>query len=69
MTQPRTCQATRYSSKPCTFDGPRWDVVYTLTNGTEHDRHPACFDHALAEVDRHHASNGMARCEMVEASR
>lgn len=63
-TDPPTCQATRYGAGPCTPDGPRFDVVYTASDGTELDRHPACFRHALAETDRHHASAGIARCDM-----
>lgn len=42
-TDPPTCQATRYGAGPCTPDGPRFDVVYTASDGTELDRHPACF--------------------------
>jgi hypothetical protein len=34
--------------------------------GAETDSHPACFQHGLAEVDRHHASGGIARAELKE---
>lgn len=63
------CAATRYASGACTPDGAIFDVVTTTSNGKEADRHPACFRHALAEVERHHASAGIARCEFVETDR
>lgn len=59
------CQATRYDPRPC--EGPvKFDVIYYNANGVVLHRHPACFRHALAEVDRHHASAGIARCEFLE---
>lgn len=62
---PRSCESTRYGRYRECNGRPEFDVVYsTGTPPTEHDRHPACFRHALAEVDRHYASAGMAQCEM-----
>lgn len=55
----RDCQARRYGRNPCT-DTPDFDIVYRSSNGAELDRHSACFTHGLAEVERHHASAGMA---------
>lgn len=50
---------------PC--DGPaRFEVVITLSNGTEHERHAACFRHGLDEVDRAVAAASMARHELRE---
>lgn len=63
----RECQSTRYDPRPC--EGPaRFDVVYRVGQPRrEHDRHPACFRHGLAEVDAHHTADGMSECELVEA--
>lgn len=63
----RTCEATRYAPGPC--EGPaRFDIVYRVGQPRrEHDRHPACFRHGLAEVDRHHASGAISEIDMVEA--
>jgi len=69
----RTCQSVRYAPrKPCTFDGPKWDVVtYTRARETDPwkvgDRHAACFDHGLAEVDGFGSIVGAARCELKPA--
>ena len=61
----RECAATRYAKGEC--DSPaKFDVVYRNTNGAVLDRHPACFRHGLAEVDRHAASGGIARCDLEE---
>lgn len=63
----RICEATAYDrNRPC--DGPvKFDVVYrTGDPRKEFERHPACFRHGLAEVDRHHTAAGMAECELVE---
>lgn len=65
----RQCAAQRYSQrKPCS-DVPEFNVVYRSTDGRVLDRHPACFTHGLAEVDRHHASAGMASCDLEPAER
>lgn len=59
----RTCLADRARScdKPPTFD-----VIY-LSRGKVVDRHPACFEHGLAEVDRAHASGSIAEARLVDA--
>ena len=60
----RSCESKGYGRTPC--NGPAdFDVVYTSGKGSELDRHPACFAHGLAEVERHHSSAGMSRCELV----
>ena len=67
MTTPvRTCQARRYGRSPDQIcqGPPQFDVVYRSSADTVLDRHPACFSHGLAEVERHHASAGMARCDL-----
>ena len=64
------CEAQRYSRARCSETPPAFDVVYRRpTTNVELDRHPACFTHALAEVERHHASNGIAACDMEEHRR
>ena len=64
----RVCEATRYASGPCEPVQPSHDVVY-VSAGKETDRHPACFRHGLAEVDRHYSAAGMAQVEMVDAGK
>ena len=60
-----TCGAQRYAKGDC--DGPpKFEVFYRNTHGAVLDRHPACFKHGLAEVDRHHASGGISRCDLVQ---
>lgn len=54
---------TRYGD--CEGD-PTYNVVYH--NRTKVlESHAVCFKHGLAEVERHHAANGMAEVRMVEA--
>lgn len=61
-----TCMATRYAKGPC--NGPAsFRVVYRSQDGTVIDAHPACFRHGLAEVERHYAAAGMARCDLEES--
>lgn len=61
----RECGAKRYAKEEC--DGPaKFDVVYRNDEGGILDQHPACFRHGLAEVDRHAASGGIARCDLEE---
>jgi hypothetical protein len=60
------CQATRYAPGACSETPPKFEVVYFNSKGAETDSHPACFQHGLAEVDRHHASGGIARAELKE---
>lgn len=60
------CDAVRYAPRkrcgPVTFR-----VVYRIKGTTHQDSHPACFVHGLAEVERHHASGGMASCDLEPA--
>lgn len=61
-----TCEATQYAPGPC--QGPaRFRVVYrSRTDRKVLDSHPACFRHGLAEVDRAHASGGIALADLEE---
>lgn len=60
------CKATRYGGGEC---GPvTFLVIYASSKGEEQDRHTACFRHGLAEVERHHQSAGMSRCDLVPIS-
>lgn len=60
------CESTRYSpSLVCSDQPPRHEVAYHSTiTGRVTERHPTCFMHGLAEVERHHASGGMATAEL-----
>jgi hypothetical protein len=58
------CEAKRYGRSRECEGAVKFEVVYTTSTGTVADRHPACFSHGLAEVERHHASAGMSRCEL-----
>lgn len=63
MTSERRCESVRYRSQSSCSGNPDFDVVYR-SSGRESDRHPACFTHGLAEVDRHHAAAGIADCTL-----
>lgn len=60
-----TCEAARYAPDArCSDSPPKHHVVYRSSSGAIMDDHPACFAHGMAEVDRHHASGGVARCDL-----
>lgn len=64
-----TCESTAYArGEECSGPAAFWVVYRTGQPPTEYERHPACFRHGLAEVERHHQSAGMAECEL-EGSR
>ena len=69
----RVCESVRYARrKPCTEDGPKWDVVtYTRPRGEwrEYERHAACFIHGITEVENFATIEGSTRCELKEAGK
>ncbi len=61
----RDCGSRRYGRGSHCTEAAKWDVVYrNRDRSVELDRHPACFTHGMAEVDRHVQSGGIAHVDI-----